>query len=138
MPYAVNVFQYIRNLDQNFISGTISQNICKFAFQYVIQIAHAFSIAHQNDLTHNRFTLGSVLVCATPDNLMKVNSFKPWLVRKPPAGSIITEADMLQMAKCKDLLDFGVSLFELMIGKKEEFTETTKVTDDQQDNHPEH
>lgn len=52
---------------------------------------------------------------------MKVNAFRPWLVKKPPQGSIITEDDMLQISKCKDIFDFGVSIFDLMIGKKEEF-----------------
>jgi hypothetical protein len=32
VPYSVNVFEYIKALDHNFISGTITNSICKFAF----------------------------------------------------------------------------------------------------------
>lgn len=31
------------------------------------------------------------------------------------------------MAKCKDLFDFGVAIFDLMIGKKQESGTTTKI-----------
>jgi hypothetical protein len=34
----------------------------------------------------------------------------------------MTEKDMLQFAKCKDLFDFGVAIFDLMIGKRNEFS----------------
>ena len=39
----------------------------------------------------------------------------------------MSQDDMMQMAKCKDLFDFGVAIFDLMIGKKQEQGQTTKV-----------
>ena len=34
----------------------------------------------------------------------------------------MNDEDHLNIGKCKDLFDFGVSIFEFMIGKKEEFS----------------
>jgi len=73
------------------------------------------------------FNLAQVLVQETPQLIMKINSFRPWLVIKPPKGSFMSQDDMMQMAKCKDLFDFGVAIFDLMIGKKQEQGQTTKV-----------
>ena len=124
---AVNVFQYIKNLNTNFISAAITPEVCKVAFQYVIQTAHALAIAHLNDLTHGKFNLSQVLVTDPQHEEMpnfKVTSFRPWLVGTLKPLHKLMDSERLQIAKCRDLFDFGVSIFEFMIGKK---TETEKA-----------
>lgn len=39
---------------------------------------------------------------------------------------------MLQIAKCKDIFDFGVSIFDLMIGKKDEHFNHVVVSSENQ------
>jgi hypothetical protein len=57
--------------------------------------------------------------------MFKITSFRPWLVTLRNINKTLTEkiseSNMLQIAKCKDLFDFGSSIFDFMIGKKSEY-----------------
>ena len=57
--------------------------------------------------------------------MFKITSFRPWLVTLRNINKKLTEkiseSNMLQIAKCKDLFDFGSSIFDFMIGKKSEY-----------------
>ncbi len=57
--------------------------------------------------------------------MFKITSFRPWLVTlrniNKKFTEKISESNMQQFAKCKDLFDFGSSIFDFMIGKKSEY-----------------
>ena len=53
-----NVYQYLKAQGELGVqSGTASLEMIKFVFQFIIQISHAFAIAHYNELTHGEFNL---------------------------------------------------------------------------------
>lgn len=113
----------------NFLTGgTIPSDVCKFLYLYVIQISSALSLAHRNDLIHGKFDLSQVLKTNDPYEeflpCFKIISFRPWLVQKVQKdkyiNEVMTDEDMLQILKCKDLFDFGASIFDFMIGKTDE------------------
>ena len=126
-PMAISVYQLIKNLNLNFQSGNIPYAALKTLFQYIIQISHAFAIAHRSGLTHGSFNLSQVLITnrgiinesePTWTPTFKITSFRPWLTRACKSKERTTLDQKVQISKCRDLFDFGKSIFEFLVGEK--------------------
>jgi hypothetical protein len=65
------------------------------------------AFAHAFDLTHGKLDPSQIL-CLNDGQLFKVTGFRPWLAHND-----------IQISKCKDLFDFGTTLYSLMVGKRD-------------------
>jgi hypothetical protein len=48
----------------------------------------------------------------------RVTSFRPWLSKTCKAKQGASLQERLQITKCRDLFEFGKSIFEFLIGEK--------------------
>ena len=95
-------------------------------YLYIIQISHAFSIAHSSNLTHGIFDLTQVL-CDSTMSTFKITNFRPWLAQakhytfnmdcKNADFKQLTKEEMNIIAKNRDLYSFGKSIYEIMIAQ---------------------
>ena len=95
-------------------------------YRFIIQISHAFSYAHANNLTHGAFDLTQALVDGTLSQYKVVN-FRPWLAYSKNLELLkhcqsayfknLTKEQRMKIAKSGDLFAFGHALYDLMLNK---------------------
>ena len=106
-----NVYQYLKSFGENGVkSGIVTSEMIQFVFQFILQISHAFAIAHHNKLTHGGFNLSQVLLKSFVDvPFLKLTSFRPWLVgsnnpvKNLEIGRLLSDKDIFKITCYKDL-----------------------------------
>ena len=95
-------------------------------YLFTIQISHALSFAHYNNLTHGQFDLTQV-VLDDSFTQFKVTNFRPWLADGRSYDLIqdcqstgfknLHSEEKYRIAKSRDLFAFGEALYDLMLNK---------------------
>lgn len=106
-------------------------------------MSHAFAIAHYNGLTHGAFNLSQVLLKDFIDvPFFKLTSFRPWLVgskntvKTLEISKLLSKRDIKQIAFCKDLQDFGTSIYEILIQKSTEDVKFDPLSEEKENSYP--
>ena len=74
-----NVYSRLKKFNMS-TTDSIPQKLIRMVYLFMIQMSHAFSIAHAANLTHGQFDL-TQSICDPSAQTYKITNFRPWLAK---------------------------------------------------------